>query len=209
MIFFYFGPVVSSSFAASLQLDPTTVSTPAGELFQVKVDVEAGASKIKSADAYIIYDPKIVEAQSVADGTFFSIVNKDVSVAGKAYVSGLVDDPMKPVTGTGTIATITFKALVEGTNALEFDCTAGSTNGSMIIADDDKDTNIIECTKNGTSTVTVGSGVAATPTPGTEDLTAYPTPSTLPRSGVFDNVIKFAVPGAILLFVGTAVRMLL
>jgi hypothetical protein len=210
LLFFYFGPIVSSAFAASLQLDPATVSTPAGEIFTVNVNVDAGTAKIKSADAYIIYDPKIVEAQSVADGTFFSVVNKDVSTSGKAYVSGMVDDPTKPVTGTGTIATITFKALAEGTNALEFDCTAGSTNGSMIIADDDKDTNIIECTKNGASTVTVGSGVAVTPTTDPElGPSAYPTPSTLPKSGVFDNVIKFAVPGAILLFIGTAARLLL
>jgi hypothetical protein len=56
----------------------------------------------------------------------------------------------------------------------------------------------------------VGSGVAVTPTTDPElGPSAYPTPSTLPKSGVFDNVIKFAVPGAILLFIGTAARLLL
>lgn len=210
LIFFYSGPLIYSAFAASLQLDPAAVSTPAGEIFTIKVDVDAGKDKIKSADAYIVYDPKIVEPQSVADGTFFSVVNKDLSTSGKAYVSGMIDDLSKPVTGTGTIATITFKALADGTDALEFDCAAGSTNGSMIIADDGKDTNIIDCTKNRTSTVTVGAGVTGRPTPAVDDLTPYPAPpSQLPRSGVFDNVVKFAVPGAILLFIGGVVRLFL
>ncbi len=204
-IFFFFFPLFSGAFATSLQLDPAEVSSPAGAIFKVKVNVNAGSEKIKSADAYIIYDPAILEPQAVGDGTFFAVVNNDISTSGTVYVSGMVDDPTVPVTGTGTIATISFKGLIEGTNTLEFDCTEGSTNGSMIIDADANETNSIVCSENGTSAVTIGSGSTVEPT----TSNAEPTPSVLPKSGVFENVVKFAVPGMILFFIGTGIRLIL
>lgn len=209
IIFFVFAPITYSVFGATLKFDPETVATSSGKTFTVKVNITAGVDKIKSADAWIIYDPKILEPQTVEDGTFFNQVFSELSTSGKASVTGLQDDPTKPVTGTGTIATITFKALTNGTDSLTFDCTDGSTEGSMILkADDDAETNIIECSKNRTSAITVGSGADITPTIAIEP-TDVQTPSTLPKSGAFENVIKFAVPGMILLLIGGAARLLL
>jgi len=204
--FFFLFPIFLSASAASLQLDPVTVSTPSGETFEIKVNVDAGTDNVKSADAWISYDPTVLQAETVTDGTFFSAVNKDLSTSGKAYVSGMVDDPTKPVTGKGTIATITFKALTDGTDTLKFDCVAGSTNAtSFIIKADSADTNVMVCTENGTSAITVGSGVNTTPT---VEPSGEPTPSILPKSGIFDNVVKFAVPGTALLLIGLALKLL-
>lgn len=213
-LFIVIMPIFLSIKAASLQLDPATLSTPSGQTFTVNVNVSAGTDSIKSADAYIIYDPTILQAQSVTDGTFFGssgVVNKDLSTSGKAYVSGMVSDPTQPVTGQGTMASITFSTLTDGTDTLKFDCTAGSSNSSTVIKADSTDTNLIDCTANGISVVTVGTGANANPT-STPEATVAPTvpmPSTLPKSGVFDNVVKFAVPGMILLLLGGAVRLML
>lgn len=199
----------TGAFAASFQLDPTAISTPSGSTFDVKVTIDTGTDTIKSADAWILYDPTVLEAQTVTDGTFFtpatSSVNHDLSTSGKVYISGLINDPTNPLKGKGTMGTITFKALNDGTNTLKFDCTDGSTTSSLILkADTTTDTNIITCAQNGTSTITVGTGANTTPTG--NNLT--PAPSELPKSGVFENVIKFAAPGTALLLIGLALKLL-
>ena len=121
-IFFLLFPLILSIRAANLQLEQATVSTSVGETFQIKVTIDTGTDDVKSADAWISYDPAILHAETEEDGTFFSQVNKDLSTSGKAYVSGMVDDPTQPVKGKGTIATITFKALTDGIDTLKFDC---------------------------------------------------------------------------------------
>jgi len=210
--FFIVLPFFTLSYAATLELDPTTVSTTVGQTFSVKLKVNAGTQKVKSADAWVIYDKNILEAVSVDDGDYFGTdvpTSKDTSTAGKVYVSGMVSDETLPVSGTGIMATINFKALTDGTNVLEFDCTDGSTDGSMILQADDTATNLIECSKNVTSTVTVGNGATTTPATNNDLTPSSAVPTALPRSGVFENVTNLAIPGAILLIIGTAARLLL
>ena len=69
---------------------------------------------------------------------------------------------------------------------------------------------MIICSSNGTSAVTIGSGSSG----GTTNPTATPAANTgvaseLPKSGIFDNVVKFAIPGLILFLVGGVFRLLL
>jgi len=201
-------PFLKSVSAATLQFDPTAVNTQVDQTFEVKVNVDAGSEEITSVDAYVIYDNNVVEVQSVNDGTFFLTVAKDTSSAGKAYIAGMVDDPATAKTDSGTIATLVFKAKTNGSTTLNFDCTAGSTTDSNITKKDLNASDIIQCDGNGRSVITVGTGESSS---GTTQPTPTLTSSTskLPKTGIFDNVLKYSIPGAILLLIGAMTKLML
>ncbi|MBI2641200.1 hypothetical protein HYW87_01225 [Candidatus Roizmanbacteria bacterium] len=193
--------VFGKAYAAFLEFDKTTVSTNTGETFQTGVVVDAGSDQISSSDVYVLYDASLLEASTVTPGQFFPTVTHNIT-SGKIYIAGLVDDPATYKTGSGTIGTITFKALKDGSGTLTFDCQAGVYNSSKIIKNDLNATNVIVCSQNGVVSVTVGSGVNPTNPP------PQPTPTSLPKSGVFENVAKVAIPGMILVLLGVVMRLI-
>lgn len=194
-------PLLTTVSAAVFFFDPSTVNTQPEQTFEVKVNVDAGSDQITSVDAYILYDSNLLEIQKVDDGTFFSTVSKDTSQPDKVYLAGMVDDPATSKSGVGTLATITFKAKTNGSTTLTFDCTPGSTTDSNISKNDLNATDIIQCESNGKLTITIGNGGS------TQQPT--PTPSQLPRSGIFNNMLKYSIPGVILLLFGTATKLIL
>jgi len=196
---FLFPVVIGQTIAASLEFDPTTMTTSANQTFNVSIVVDAGSELITSTDVYVTFDASILEAQSVTEGSFFPTVTNNIT-SGKVYIAGLVDDPATSKTASGTLATVTFKALKDGTATLSFDC-----DNSKIVKNDVNATNILTCSENGTSTVTVG--VGGTTTGG--DADSGQTTTQLPKSGIFDNVVKWAVPGTVLLLIGVITRLIL
>lgn len=225
---FFVTPFLNNVFAASLQFDPTTVSTTTGQTFSLKVNMNAGTDQVLSTDIYINYDQTLLEAQKVDSGTFFPSVSNTLTVPGKVYIAGMVEDPATSKTGSGTIATITFKAKKDGSIKLAFNCGQGSSSDSHIIKNDFNSTDIIQCSVNGTSTITIGSGSGTsatnTPTPSPTPTTASssssssvatptPTPTTLsqlPKSGtVAENISFYAAIGAVLFMVGIGAKLLL
>ncbi len=197
LLFFVFVPLMSREIlAASLSFDQATVSVSNGGTFQIAVKLDPSPDSVSSSDIYVNYDATALKATAVSAGTLFPTVTNDISTSGKVYIAGLVNDTASSVSSAGTVATITFQALKESTVTLTFDCAS-----SKVVKNDVNATNVLNCTSNGTSAVTIGAGgSSANPTP---------TSGTLPQSGVFDNVVKFAVPGAILLFLGSALRLVL
>lgn len=196
--FFLSASVLGQTDAAFLDFDRNTVSVNLGDTFDIQVMVDAGSEQISSIDAYVIYDPSLLEAQAITQGDFFPTVVNNIT-SGRLYIAGLVDNPATYKTGAGGVATITFKALSEGTGSLTYDCQPGVYNSSKVIKNDLNATNIIDCSQNGKSTVVVGTGLTSN----------IATPSSLPKSGVFENFSKVAIPGAILLLIGGALRIIL
>lgn len=195
-------PSFGKIFAATLQFDPATVTTTSGQTFDLNINVNVGSDQVTSVDAFILYNSSLFEVSSISDGTFFPTVSKDSSQAGKVYVAAMVSDPATSKTGSGTIATVKFKAKADGTADIIFDCTQGSTTDSNVTKNDLNATDLIQCASNGKAAVTVGTGgVAPTNVPAS-------TNSTLPQSGIFDNVIKYSVPGAILLLIGGLAKLM-
>ena len=190
-----FLPLFLSVQAAALKFDKTTVSTTNGGTFQIAVTVDPGSDALNSVDAYVSFDSTLLKATVVSAGTLFPTVSNDISTSGKVYIAGMVNDPASSVSSAGTVATITFQALKDGTATLSFDC-----NTSKIIKNDINASNVIVCSTNGTSAVTIGGG-------GTQPTSAPP--SQLPQSGIFDNVVKFMVPGTIMLILGGILRLVL
>ena len=203
------------SFAAYLKFDKTTVSSQTTQTFTVDVTVDAGTDQITSTDIWVIYDPAYLEAQTVTNGTFFPAVTSNIT-SGKVSITGLIVDPGTYKTGTGVVATVTFKSLLNGTSNITFDCRTDVSNSSKIIKNDVNATNLIECGKNTGATVTIGvTALTPTSTTGT-----YPTPTassaiqptvatTLPQSGIVENITRFALPGVVLLMVGVMLRFVL
>ncbi len=192
---FLFSGTIFGVDAAFLYFDRNAVSANLGETFQVQVVVDAGVDQISSTDAYVLYDASLLEAQSIVAGTFFPTVTNNIT-SGKIYIAAFVDDPATYKTGSGAIATISFRTLKNGSGTLSFDCQPGVYNSSKIIKNDLNATNVIECSQNGTSTITIGQG-------------GGPLPTTLPQTGVFENVAKVAIPGAVLLLIGGVLKLIL
>ena len=190
-----FLPLFLSVQAAALKFDKTTVSTTNGGTFQIAVTVDPGSDALNSVDSYVTFDAALLKATVVTAGTLFPTVSNDISTSGKVYIAGMVNDPASSVSSAGTVATITFQALKDGTATLSFDC-----NTSKIIKNDINASNVIVCSTNGTSAVTIGGG-------GTQPTSAPP--SQLRQSAIFNNVVKFMVPGTVMLILGGILRWVL
>lgn len=190
--------------AASLKFDKTTVSTTNGGTFQIAVTVDPGSDALNSVDAYVTFDAAYLKATAVTAGSLFPTVSNDISTSGKVYIAGLVNDPASSISTTGTLATITFQGLKDGSATLSFDC-----NTSKIVKNDINASNVIVCSTNGTSVVTIGSGGGSSTNPTIAPAANTGANNELPKSGIFDNVVKFAIPGIIILLLGSIFRLVL
>lgn len=204
--FFLFANSVEAAF---LKFDQTAATVSNGATYQAQVVLDAGTDQVTSTDVWVIYDSTLLEAQTVTAGTFFPTVTNNIS-PGKVYIAGLIVDPGTYKTGTGTVATITFRALKNGTGTLTYDCRTEVSNSSKIIKNDVNATNIIVCSQNGTQTVTVGAS-SGVPTSTPAVLGSAPTavPTALPQSGVMDNFNKLIGPGLVLFLFGVILRLVL
>lgn len=235
-LLFVASSLADSIYAASLRFDKTTNSATAGSTFQVQVIVDPGAEQITSVDAWIVYDKNALTVSGVSDGSYFPTVLNDTSTAGKVYVAGLVNDPTQYKTGVGTVATITFTATGTGTTNITYQCNLSASETSKVIKNDINSSNIIVCSSNGQQSVTIttGSGGNTSPTTiptVTSGPTAIPTitltpsptqfipsptiaslsatPSALPESGVLENMVNIALPGILLVVIGSTLKILL
>lgn len=195
--------------AGFLKFDQSSYDLAVGDTFDVQIIVNPGSDQVTSVDSYVTYDSQIINATSVTEGSYFPTVLNDLT-SGKVYVAGLVDSPSDFKSGTGTVATISFEALKEGTTELVFDCNGQATVTSKVIKNDINSTNVIECSQNGTATVTIGVG-ATTST--TIDDTPTPTPTRrpvtqLPASGTAENMMMLGALGAVLVVIGGVAKLI-
>ncbi len=189
-------------YAAFLKFDQSSFTVAEGDSFDVQIIVNPGSDQITSVDAYVTYDEAVLSADSVTDGTYFPTVLNDLST-GKAYVAGFVNSPSDFKTGTGTVATVSFSALAEGSTDLVFDCNGQATVTSKVIKNDINSTNVITCSQNGTATITVN--VAGSTGTAEEDPTPTPTKrvvTSLPASGTTETMMMVGFIGAVLVAVG-------
>jgi len=209
--FFLYG--ASSVQAALLKFDQTTLSTSVGQTFSLQTIVDAQSDQITSTDIWITYDPTLLEAQVASAGAFFPAVTSNIT-SGKVYVAGLITDPGSYKTSSGTVATVTFKALKNGTATVAYDCRTDVSNSSKVIKNAVDPTNVIVCSQNGTSVVTIGTGGTITPsvTPiitSSIATTSQIQPTALPQTGLMDQLPKMGTIGALLLLFGVALRLLI
>ncbi|CAN5242633.1 hypothetical protein BH09PAT2_BH09PAT2_07830 [soil metagenome] len=205
-LFLFLFVAVAAASAATLNFNPSSVSTQKDGTFSVDVVADAGTEQITGTDIYVLYDPQYLQLQTVTAGSFFP-KSDNIPSTGKLYIWGVIENQGEYKTGQGVVATLTFKTLQGGNNTVRFDCNLSNAETSKILKNDINATNVINCGGNGTLLVTApGSGTTGTPASGTSTTSTTTTVTTLPRSGVYENVLKYAVPGLILMFVGLALR---
>jgi len=203
LFLFFISSIITSVKAASFSFDKNSYSVSTEQTVQVQININAQTDQINGADVYINYDNSFLSVESVSAGSFFPTVTNDIGTAGKIYIAGLVDDPASPKTGSGTLATITFKGLKDGTANLSFDC-----NNSKIVKNDVNATNILQCSSTDKAIVSVGSGNSGL-SDSTNNTSSSNKPTTLPKSGVFDNLINLVIPGTILFLIGSGLKLLI
>jgi len=192
--------------AATFSLSPASGSTVSGT-FTVTLGLSDLAGKqISGIDVrYLNYEPSKLQAVSISHsgGIFTSYPLETIdSTTGKIAI-GASASAFSPVTTTGTIATITFKALAtSGSTTLSFDYTAGSTTDSNI-------------TEAGTATdiltqpptVTYNFGGASTPPPATPPpITPPPAGDGTPKGGIFEPTLLVSFLSAMMVGTGLALR---
>ncbi len=185
--------------AAALLFDPESSEVDVDESFSVDVTIDTGTSQVAGADIYITYDSSIVSLQSVTGGDFFPIVT-NIPETDQLYVAGVVANQGEYKTGTGTVATLVFKAVETGETQLKFTCDLTQTETSKINQNDINASNIIDCSKLGVHDVTVSDGT------GTSAATK---PTSLPESGVYETMVLYSSLGGLLVVVGFGLRLLI
>ncbi|MDD3531936.1 MAG: cohesin domain-containing protein [Candidatus Shapirobacteria bacterium] len=191
-------PSLAQTSSPHLSLSPTVKEVNAGVNFNVTVSVDTGGQQVNGVDAVVQYDSSLLEVVSVSEGTFFPTITTITTTLGKVEIYGVADTG-SPKTGTGTMATITFKGKASGTAAVNFICQSGSTNDSNI--NSASDTDIIACASNVNASyvITGQSGTTTQTTP-----TATTSAEDLPQTGFLEPTALIIGGGIILMILGLA-----
>jgi hypothetical protein len=176
-----------------LSLTPTVKEVNTGINFNVTVSVDTGGQQVSGVDAVVQYDSSLLEVVSVSEGTFFPTITTITTTLGKVEIYGVADTG-SPKTGTGTLATITFKGKAPGTAAVSFVCQSGSTSDSNI--NSTSDTDVIVCTSNVNASYVI-TGQSTTTTPA-----ATASAESLPQTGFLETTVLIIGGGIILMILG-------
>ncbi|MEK7812745.1 MAG: cohesin domain-containing protein, partial [Candidatus Desantisbacteria bacterium] len=110
--------VVCSS--VTLKITPAVQNVVKGQEFTAQVDV-VNVSQLVTADIYIDFNPDILEAVSVGSGTFIPDCNEVATITNGRikYSFGIITG--SPVSGSGTICLLRFKAKERGVSNISID----------------------------------------------------------------------------------------
>lgn len=172
---------LSAAPSSNITLQTSTSNPRPQEQFSVTAIISTGPNQVTGSEISLSYPADLLEVVSVAPGTF--LTNADVygpiidSVEGSVFYSLYlpVNDP--PITGSGELATFTFKAKASGSATINIDDT------SVVVAIGENGDNVLQ-TKSGVSVNVAqalgGTSVTATPVVTSTPLsssTAIPTAS--------------------------------
>ena len=150
---------------------------------------------VTKSDAIIEYDQNLLEVVSVSEGLFFPTVTSTTATLGKIKIYGIADTGA-PKTGTGVLATITFKGKSTGTALVSFTCQSGLTTDSNI---NEGSVDVIVCSANGSGSYVISSSSTSS---ATQSSLPETTASALPQTGVLEPTILLLGVGVILSILG-------
>jgi len=179
-----------------LSLSPTVKEISTGVNFNTTVSVDAGEQSISGVDVIIQYNSSLLEIVSISEGSFFPTITTITTTPGKIEIYGIANTG-SPKSGTGTLATITFRGKSAGTATVSFTCQQDSTTDSNI--NSTSDTDVIICADNiSASYVISASGGTITET---ETTTAS---EDLPQTGFLEPTALIIGGGVVLMILGLA-----
>lgn len=209
--------VPASAYAAnSLSFDKTSVNGNINQSIAVKVNVSADDA-INSADVKLKFDFNTLQVVSVEPGDFFPIITNSISTPGTLFIGALPEGTVGKK-GTGTIATVNFKAIKAGASQITYLCTDVQTNTSKLNMTADDPKNVIDCSAtsaqvlavsigDGTTSTTITPTTAVVSSSTSQAATQLTTSATqLPQSGAFDNTIYALISGGLFIGFGTILR---
>lgn len=102
--------------ATTLTLAPTTLTKAVGEEFTLEVRMDTADNQIVAVDLKLTFDATKLEAEWIHNGTMFpNILSSGVVGNGTVSIALGATNTTTPITGTGTVATVKFKALAATT----------------------------------------------------------------------------------------------
>ena len=196
---------------ASLSFSPASKSVMIEDSFEINVVLDTDGVETDGVDLILTYDEMKLAATEAALGDLYdNKINEDFSQPGKIVLQA-VSDVGSGFVGTGTVATLNFKAVAGGMAQVSFDMIGESTTDCNVNSDGE---DILASVSNGSYTILpmgiggVGDATASgTPTP-TSTGTLTPTP-TVPESGFFEPTVIGLGLGAILIFVALSLLVFL
>lgn len=158
-----FIPVLVSG--ATLSVSPSSQSVTVGSTFTVSLNIDTQGSSIDGTDIrYLNYDPTILQVEDsnanvqglqITTGTLMplTLANLADNNTGKIIFSQVTSGG-NSYNGSGTLATITFRAVRNGTADLSFNYVSGNTTDSNVASNG---VDILTSVVNGSYQVTSGS----------------------------------------------------
>ncbi len=181
-LFFAFA---ASASAATLSLSPSSQSVNVGDTFTVNVMLDTQGQPVDGVDLQAInynpYNLQLQDADSATSGTQIqagslmpSTLANSVDTTNGKIVFSQITNAGSTYTGSGVLATLTFKALVAGSVPVTINFTSGATTDSNVAS---KGADILTSVTNGQYTI---NNVVSTvnPTPGAGGAGGNNTPNT-------------------------------
>lgn len=166
--------IPSLASAATLSVSPSSHTVKAGDTFSISVRLDTQGDSVDGVDLrYLNYNPSLLQVLDadaskagvqITPGTLMpmTLLNNVDQAAGKISFSQVSAGGTK-YKGSGTLATISFKALASGSTQLTFNHTPSNTTDSNV-AMAGKDT--LSAVINGSITISGGVGVVSPRIPG-------------------------------------------
>lgn len=189
IIFFNLIKPAQAYAAASLSLSPATATKNVGDAFNVDIVLNTGGDAAAGVTAILTYDTtklQVTSGSQITAGSLFTnpLTNTVNSTIGEIrFDSGSLGTAY---TGTGTVATIPFKALAAGNAAVNFTFNPSSTTNTSLVASAASPTNLLTTVNNGTYTISSGTTTTTTP----------------PVTGVVENTLMVIGGGIFLILTG-------
>ncbi len=174
--------------ATTLTLTPATVTKAVNEDFTLEVRMDTAENQIVAVELNLTFDPTKLQAEWIHNGTMFpNILSSGTVGNGTVSIALGATNTTTPITGTGTVATIKFKALAPTSSPVSVRFSTDTFVGAL----NEGSTNALTSSVPSTITIT-GSNSTITPTATpTGTITTTPsitlTPTLTPTGGASDS----------------------
>ena len=156
--------------ASVLFISPASVDTTVAKTFTVRISVDSGGGAgINAAEATVKFDTTLLSVVSVTkDGSLFNLWTTEPTFSNTNGTITFAGGSTSAYKGSaGTIATITFRAVTEGTAAVSFD------KGSVLAADG-RGTESLTQSNPGAVTITRAKALPPPPPPPPPPASEFP-----------------------------------
>lgn len=188
--------------AATLSLSPSAASVAGGDIFSVHVLLDTQGVSVDGVDlTYLRYDPALLAVQDddasadgvqITSGTLMpnTLVNTADATSGRIAFSQAVQMGSASYAGSGTLATVRFRALAQGNVSVTIDFTRNNTTDTNIAAEG---ADVLTAVTNGLYVISGQGVIAPTPAP-SPSPTPLPTPAPSPSPTPSPSPVSYSAP---------------